>query len=79
MLSLLLRIRDNLLGMLIGPLDQLGFIYAATELGDRRYLRFLPTTRRYLRAASSRVARRDPRFGALDELIQALPESSCAP
>lgn len=53
--------------------------YAAVELGDRRYLRFLPTTHRYLRAASSRVAASDPRFRDLDELIQAQPEPSCAP
>ena len=51
--------------------------YAAAELGDRRYLRFLPHTRRVLQAAAQRVAARDPHFGELRDQIAALPESTC--
>jgi hypothetical protein len=71
--------RFDLLTLTRKAKDHALYRYAAIELGDRRYLRFLPTTRRYLQAASARVAARDPRFGDLDELIQSLPESSCAP
>jgi aminoglycoside/choline kinase family phosphotransferase len=57
--------------------DLARFHYAARERGDTRYLRFVPTTLRALSAAAERVAKRDPHFAALAELIAELPESPC--
>jgi aminoglycoside/choline kinase family phosphotransferase len=58
--------------------DHARFLSAAQERRDDRYLRHLPATVRYLRAAAARAARREPRLAALAELIQALPEEACA-
>jgi aminoglycoside/choline kinase family phosphotransferase len=59
--------------------DHARFLYAAAERGDRRYLAFVPTTLRHLRAAASAAARRDPALVALADLVYALPEQPCAP
>jgi len=59
--------------------DHALYRYAASELGDRRYLRYLPATRRALVAAARRAADRDPGFASLAELIVELPEPRCEP
>ena len=58
--------------------DLARFFYAARTRGDGRYLRFAPTTLRYLRAAAARAALRDPALAALAEIVAALPEDPCA-
>ncbi|UCE87676.1 MAG: phosphotransferase [Deltaproteobacteria bacterium] len=58
--------------------DHARFLSAARERGDERYLRYLPATVRYLRAAASRAARRDPRLAGFEALVRALPEAPCA-
>ena len=58
--------------------DHARFLYAVSERGDRRYLPFVAPTVRALRAAASRAAARDPRLAALAELIEELPEPTCA-
>jgi aminoglycoside/choline kinase family phosphotransferase len=57
--------------------DHALFLYAAAELGDRRYLRYLPATRRYLQTAATRAAQRDDGFRRFEELVQSIPESPC--
>lgn len=59
--------------------DHALFLYAAAELGDRRYLQYLPTTRRYLQTAAARAAQRDDGFRRFEDVIQSLPEPPCAP
>jgi hypothetical protein len=59
--------------------DHARFVYAAAERGDDRYLPWLPTTLRHLRAAAAAAAARDPELAGLAELIHALPEPPCAP
>jgi aminoglycoside/choline kinase family phosphotransferase len=59
--------------------DYARFLYVASERGDHRYLRYLPATRRHLRAAAARLSARDAAFGPLAELIHALPEPACGP
>jgi hypothetical protein len=54
--------------------DLARFLQAARVRGDRRYLRFVPATVRYLRAAGARAAAREPAFAALAELLAALPQ-----
>jgi aminoglycoside/choline kinase family phosphotransferase len=58
--------------------DHARFVYAARVRGDRRFLRYLPATLRYLRAAASRAAARDPALAPLAELVASLPEMPCA-
>ena len=58
--------------------DHAVFFYHASR-GDTRWLRFVPTTVRHLRAAAAAVADTDPRIGRLAELVSALPEQPCAP
>jgi hypothetical protein len=57
--------------------DHARFFYAARERGDRRYLSFVPTTVRHLRAAAAATARRDPSFADLAEIVHGLPEDAC--
>ncbi len=57
--------------------DHALFLYAAAELGDRRYLRYLPATRRYLETAARRAAARDAGFRRFEELVRSLPETPC--
>jgi aminoglycoside/choline kinase family phosphotransferase len=59
--------------------DHALFLYAAAELGDRRYLRYLPVTRHYLQTAATRVAARDAGFRRFEAVIQSLPEPRCEP
>jgi aminoglycoside/choline kinase family phosphotransferase len=59
--------------------DHARFVYAAAERGDDRYLPYLATTLRHLRAAAAAAAARDPSLAGLAELIHALPEPPCAP
>ena len=59
--------------------DHARFLYAATERGDRRYLSFVPTTVRHLRAAARAAASREPALSGLAELVHTLPESPSAP
>jgi hypothetical protein len=54
--------------------DHALFHYAAIRRNDPRYLRFLPATKRYLDAAATRIAARDPRFREFAELVLSLPE-----
>jgi hypothetical protein len=58
--------------------DHALFHFVARTRGDDRYLRFVPTTVRHLRAAATRAAARDARLTALAEIVAELPESSCA-
>jgi len=57
--------------------DHALFHFAARSRGDRRYLRYVPTSVRQLRGASQRAAARDARFARLAELIAELPEAPC--
>ena len=59
--------------------DHARHVYAQRERGDPRYLPFLPTTLRHLRAAASAAAARDPAFADLSDLVHGLPEPPCAP
>jgi hypothetical protein len=59
--------------------DHARFLDVAARRGDRRGLAWIPTTVRHLRAAARAAARRDAAFAALAELIEALPETPCAP
>lgn len=52
--------------------DHALYQYAAAELGDHRYRKYLPTAQRALRTAAARVAARDPRFAQIAELIASL-------
>ena len=54
--------------------DHARYLYAASERGDTRYLAFVPTTVRQLRAAATAAAARDPAFSSFEELIHTLPE-----
>jgi aminoglycoside/choline kinase family phosphotransferase len=58
--------------------DHARFLYAARERGDERYLAYVPTTVRQLKAAATRARARDPEVAALAELVGELPESPCA-
>jgi aminoglycoside/choline kinase family phosphotransferase len=58
--------------------DHARFLEVAEARGDRRYLRYLAPTLRYLKTAAARAAGRDARLTALAELLSALPESTCA-
>ncbi len=49
--------------------DHALYQYAAAELGDRRYRKYLPAAHRALLAAATRTAARDRRFALLAELI----------
>ncbi len=71
------RHRFDLLTLARKGKDHALFLYAAAELGDRRYLRYLPATRRYLQTAATRAAEQDDGFRRFEDLIQSLPESPC--
>jgi aminoglycoside/choline kinase family phosphotransferase len=58
--------------------DHARFVYAASERGERRFARHLPTTARALRTAAARVAFLAPSLARLAEMVQRLPESPCA-
>jgi len=49
------------------------YLHAARERGDTRYLAWVPTALANLRSAARRAAERDPAFGELWRLIEALP------
>jgi aminoglycoside/choline kinase family phosphotransferase len=68
------RLRFDLLTLTRKGKDHALFRAVAAEHGDDRYLRYLPTTRRYLQAASNRVASKLKEFNDLNDLIQAIPE-----
>lgn len=53
--------------------DHARYLYAASERGDTRYLRFVPTAVRQLRAAATAAAAREPGLSSLEELIHTLP------
>jgi aminoglycoside/choline kinase family phosphotransferase len=71
------RHRFDLLTLARKGKDHALFLYAAAELGDRRYLPYLPATRRYLQTAAARVAEREDGFRRFEELVQSLPETPC--
>lgn len=58
--------------------DHARFLYAAQVRGDQRYLPFIATTVRHLRAAAARAARRDPVLADLCEIVSSLSEDACA-
>ena len=68
------RLRFDLLTLTRKGKDHALFRAVAEERGDERYLRYLPTTRRYLQTASNRIASKLKEFSNLNELIQAIPE-----
>jgi hypothetical protein len=70
--------RFDLLTLTRKAKDHALFIYAAAERDDPRYLRFLPTTQRYLEAAATRVATQDPRYRDFAELVHSIPETLTA-
>ena len=72
------RRRFDLLTLSRKGKDHALFHFVARTRADSRYLRFLPATVRYLRAAAGRAAARDPRLAPLAELIAQLPEGPCA-
>ena len=72
------RRRFDLLTLSRKGKDHALFHFVARTRGDSRYLRFVPATVRYLRAAAGRAAARDPRLARLAELIAQLPEGPCA-
>ncbi len=53
------------------------YLYAASDLGDRRYLPFVPRAVRILRTSASRAARAEPRLAALADLLLAIEEPTC--
>jgi N-acetylmuramate 1-kinase len=72
------RRRFDLLTLSRKGKDHALFHFVARTRGDTRYLRFVPATVRYLRAAAGRAAARDPRLAPLAELMAQLPEEPCA-
>jgi aminoglycoside/choline kinase family phosphotransferase len=68
------RLRFDLLTLTRKGKDHALFRAVAAERGDDRYLRYLPATRRYLQAASSRVSLKLKEYSDLNELIQGIPE-----
>ncbi len=70
------RLRFDLLTLTRKAKDHALFRAAAAERGDERYLRYLPTTLRYLQKASGRVASKLSEYSDLKDLIQAIPEPS---
>jgi aminoglycoside/choline kinase family phosphotransferase len=70
------RLRFDLLTLTRKAKDHALFRAVAAERGDDRYLRYLPTTRRYLQKASSRVSSEFKEYSDLNDLIQAIPELS---
>lgn len=58
--------------------DHALFHYTAEVRGDPSYLRFVPATARYLRAAAPRAARELPALARFAELVAELPEDACA-
>jgi aminoglycoside/choline kinase family phosphotransferase len=72
------RRRFDLLTLSRKGKDHALFHFVARTRGDARYLRFVPATVRYLRAAVGRAAARDARLAPLAELIAQLPEGPCA-
>jgi len=70
------RLRFDLLTLTRKGKDHALFRAVAAERGDERYLKHLPTTRRYLQQAAGRVAAKLNEFSDLNELIQAMPERS---
>jgi aminoglycoside/choline kinase family phosphotransferase len=73
-----LAFRFDLLTLTRKGKDHARFVSAARARGERRYLRFLPTTLRHLRRAARRAASREPRLAAFAELLDELPEAPCA-
>ncbi len=73
------RWRVDLLTLARKSKDHARFLHAARARGDRRYLPFVATTVRYLRAAGERAARLDPRLERFADLVGDLPESPCVP
>jgi hypothetical protein len=59
--------------------DVARFLYAASQRGDRRYLRYVPHTLRVLRTAAADAARRDSRLTSFAELCDTLEAPACAP
>ncbi|MGH0037815.1 MAG: phosphotransferase family protein [Myxococcota bacterium] len=53
------------------------FLYAARELGDERYLGFVPRAVRILRGSAARAARLDPELGELARLLGRLEDAPC--
>jgi aminoglycoside/choline kinase family phosphotransferase len=58
--------------------DLARFASAASERGDRRFLRYVPATVRALRSAAARAAAAEPGFRRLADLVLELPEAPCA-
>jgi len=54
------------------------YLYASSQLGDHRYLRFVPRAVRILRASAQRAARLEPSLARLADLLAALEEEPCA-
>ena len=75
----LARLRFDALTLTRKGKDHARFLYAARDRGDDRYLTHLPTTVRHLHAAAGRLARAEPRFAELAEIVHTLPESPCGP
>jgi len=72
------RHRFDLLTLVRKGKDHARFLYAASERGDTRFLRYVPHTVRNLRAAAHACAERDPAFADLADLVDELPETACA-
>ena len=72
----LFRLRFDLLTLTRKAKDHALFRAVAAERGDNRYLRYLPTTRRYLQEASHRVSSKLNEYRDLNSLVQAIPELS---
>jgi aminoglycoside/choline kinase family phosphotransferase len=66
--------RFDLLTLTRKAKDYARFLYAAQERGDRRFLRYLPTSVRALRRAARAAAARDSALAPLAELVFQLPE-----
>jgi aminoglycoside/choline kinase family phosphotransferase len=75
----LARLRFDALTLTRKGKDHARFLYAASTRGDTRFLQYVPTTVRHLRAAATRIAALEPKLRDLAELVLALPESACAP
>lgn len=70
--------RFDLLTLTRKAKDHARFLQAARERGADAYLRFLPRTLGYLKAAAARAALREPRLARFAALVAELPEQPCA-
>src|SRR5262249_22759150 len=59
--------------------DHARFLYAAQQRGDARFLRYVPTTARALRAAAPRAAALGGPLADLADVLARLPDTPCAP